>query len=350
MHMSEVESDAPPRVLVTGATGFAGGHLARALKRRGYAVRALARRGADIRSLIDHGIEICAGDLLHADQVDRAVAGTSKVFHIAAVYRSAKHPDSYYHAVNVGGTGLIIDAARRHGVKRVIHCSTVGVHGAVTEIPSDENSQSAPGDVYQHTKLAGEQLVRQALSDGLPGVVVRPAGIYGPGDMRFLKLFKAIHRGRFRMFGTGEVLYHLTYIDDLVNGIILCGEQPEALGQTYILAGERYVTLNELVRLTAAAVGVPAPRGHLPLWPLMMAATLCEWVCRPLRIEPPLYRRRVEFFIKDRAFSIEKARRELGYQPRVDLAEGLRRTARWYFENGLLFNGGTRQPPEEENP
>jgi nucleoside-diphosphate-sugar epimerase len=145
------------------------------------------------------------------------------------------------------------------------------------------------------------------------------------------------------MFGSGEVTYHLVYIDDLVRGFILCGERPDAAGETYILAGEAYITLNEFVRLIAHAIGVDPPRGHLPLRPLMAAAVLCERICRPLRIEPPLHRRRVEFFVKPRAFTIAKARRELGYNPRITPEEGLRRTAEWYFAQGHLVRSA--RPP-----
>jgi nucleoside-diphosphate-sugar epimerase len=285
---------------------------------------------------MDNDIELCEGRLVDAADVRRAVRGVAVVYHIAAAYREAKHPDRYYSDVNVGGTHHVLQAARSEGVERVVHCSTAGVHGEVKQIPADEDAPMNPGDVYQVSKLEGERLAVKAFQAGLPGVVFRPAGIYGPGDLRFLKLFKTVHSGRFRMFGSGQVLYHLTYIDDLVDGIIRCGERPEALGQVFILSGPRYTSLNDLVGLIAKAVGRPVPRGHLPLWPLLTAATLCEFACRPLGIDPPLHRRRCDFFTKDRAFRSDKAREALGYDPQIDVSEGVRRTAEWYFETGLL--------------
>jgi nucleoside-diphosphate-sugar epimerase len=329
--------------LVTGATGFTGGHLARALQARGYRVRALVRPATDASGLVDAGIEVVDGDITDSSAVMRAAAGVDTVYHIAALFRTAGHPDEYYRAVNVGGTHNVLDAAARHGVRRVVHCSTVGVHGAIRDVPSHESSPFNPGDIYQETKLEGELAAQEAFRGGLEGVVVRPGAIYGPGDLRFLKLFRTIQSGRFRMFGSGEVTYHLVYIDDLVRGFILCGERPEAVGETYILAGEAYITLNEFVRLIAHAIGVDPPRGRLPLRPLMAAAVLCERICRPLRIEPPLHRRRVEFFVKPRAFTIAKARRELGYTPRITPEEGLRRTAEWYFAQGRLVRSA--RPP-----
>ena len=323
-------------VLVTGATGFTGGRLVQVLRERGVPVRALVRQGSRSAWLAEAGVELVTGDIRDVGALQRAAEGVERIYHIAAVYRTAGHPDDYYRDVNVGGTENVLEAARRHGVARLVHCSTVGVHGDVGAIPADETAPYNPGDIYQVTKLEAEQRARAAFAAGLPGVVVRPAGIYGPGDLRFLKLFKGIHRRRFVMFGSGETLYHFTYIDDLVEGILLCGERPEALGNVYILCGDEYLTLNELVALVARAVGRRPPRLHFPVGPVLAAAVACEALCRPLGIDPPLHKRRVEFFVKDRAFTNRKARRDLGWAPKVALAEGIERTARWYFEQGLL--------------
>ena len=322
--------------LVTGGAGFTGGHLAHALVRRGHRVRILSRSRAQARGLERVGAEIIEGDLTRAQDVDKAVKGCSHVYHIAALYRQARHPDRVYYDVNLGGTRRVLDAAARHGVRRVVHCSTVGVHGDVGSVPADEDAPFNPGDVYQGSKLQGELAAREAFASGLPGVIVRPAAIYGPGDLRFLKLFKSIRRGLFCMFGRGEATYHLVYIDDLVKGIVLCGEHPAAIGETFILAGPRYTTINELVARVAAAVGVPPPRARAPLMPLLAAAWLCETACKPLGLEPPLHRRRCDFFTKTRGFSSAKARRMLGYVPAVDLEEGLRATAAAYVADGYL--------------
>lgn len=331
--MSE-QNNAP--ILVTGATGFTGGHLARTLAAKGAKVRALVRDLDKAKDLQDAGIELVAGDICDAASVHAAAEGVALIYHIAAVFRTAGHPDSYYRDVNVTGTENVLAAARAHKVPRLVHCSTVGVHGNVSELPSGENAPMNPGDIYQVTKLEGEEKVQAAIAEGLPAVIFRPAGIYGPGDLRFLKLFKAIHKRRFIMFGKGEALYHFTYIDDLVAGILLCGEHPDALGKTYILGGDDYLPLNEVTRLVAEALDVPPPRLHFPLWPLRVGATLCEAVCPPLGIDPPLHHRRVDFFVKNRAFSAEKAKKELGFSPQVSFAEGAKRTAAWYFEQGHL--------------
>ncbi len=329
-------SAAETPVLVTGATGFCGGHLALRLRRDGHPVRALVRPTAKTDHLTAAGVELVTGDLRERADVERAAAGVARIYHIAAVYRTAKHPDSYYADINVGGTVNVLEAARKHGVARTIHCSTIGVHGDVQEFPCTETSPFNPGDIYQRTKLEGEQAAQAAFKAGLPGVVFRPAGMYGPGDLRFLKLFKSVNDGRFVMFGSGETFYHLVYIDDLVDGILLCGEHPAALGGTFIIAGDRWVSLNEWVAEIAKALGVPKPWLRLPYWPLEAAAVACEGICKPLGIEPPLHPRRAHFFKKHRAFSIEHARQVLGYAPRVSLAEGVRRTAEWYLAEGHI--------------
>ncbi|MCC6987614.1 MAG: NAD-dependent epimerase/dehydratase family protein, partial [Acidobacteria bacterium] len=289
------------RVLVTGATGFTGGHLAAMLAARGHEVRALVRSKSLARfagsSLPAAGVVPAEGDLLSPEALARACAGVEVVYHIAATYREAGQPDSAYRAINVDGTRHLLEAALAAGVSRVVHCSTGGVHGHIAHPPANEDAPFNPGDVYQDTKLEAEQLARRFGTErGLDVVVARPIGIHGPGDTRFLKMFKGLAKGRFPMLGPCTAFYHLTYIDDLCEGFRLCGEVPGAKGRTYILAGERYTTLKDLVALVAEELGVAPPRLPLPGWPGWPAGLLCELVCVPLRIEPPLYRRRVDFY------------------------------------------------------
>ncbi|MEM7359448.1 MAG: NAD-dependent epimerase/dehydratase family protein [Pseudomonadota bacterium] len=324
------------RVLVTGATGFTGGALAKKLVNQGYEVKALARASANTQALEDLGVSLVTGDISDREAVVRAAENVDIIYHIAAVYRTAGHPDEYYHAVNVGGVQHVIDAAKQHGVGRTVHCSTIGVHGDIDEIPSNEDSPFNPGDIYQETKLAGEELFAQAMADGLPGSIFRPGAIYGPGDMRLLKMFKQIKRGFFPLFGGGKNLYHLSYIDDLTDGIILCGEHPNALGQRFILCSNEYGTLKELGATIANELGVKPPTFAPPVGPLMLAAKICEALCKPLGIDPPLHTRRVEFFVKSRAFSNDKAGTMIGFAPKIGTQEGVRRTIAWYQEHGFL--------------
>ncbi len=326
------------KVLVTGATGFTGGHLARRLARAGDSVGALVRNAAaGAADLARNGVELHAGDLREPASLGAALRGVEVVYNIAALYRQAGLPPAAYRAVNAEAVGELVRRAAAAGARRVVHCSTVGVHGDVEHPPADEDAPLRPGDVYQETKLLGEQLGREAAErSGIELVVARPTGIYGPGDRRLLKLFRGVSRQRFVILGDGKIFYHLTFVDDLCDGFRLCGHVPAAAGRTYILAGGEVTSLNELTRIVAAEAGVLPPRLHLPVWPVWIAGALCEAACAPFGVEPPLYRRRVDFFTKSRAFAIDRARRELGYEPRVSLREGVRRTLAWYRERGWL--------------
>ncbi len=326
------------KVLVTGATGFTGGYLAEELVNQGYAVQALSRPKKNTKKLEKMGVQIVYGDLEKKDTLAAAVEGVDTVYHIAAIFREQNVSKQYFYDVNVGGTKNLLESALEAKVRRFVHCSTVGVQGEIKNAPSKEEDPYNPGDVYQDSKVEGEKLALQFFKehDDIEGVVFRPVGIYGPGDMRFLKIFKFVNSGKFRMIGNGEVLYHLTYVTDLVKGIVLCGQKKEAVGEVFTLGGDEYVTLNEYVKLLAEALGVPVPKKRVPLAPMMVVAVLCETLCYPFRIQPPIYRRRLEFFSKDRAFDVSKAKRLLGYNPTVSLKTGLKRTAEWYKKENLL--------------
>lgn len=324
-------------ILVTGATGFAGSHLTRRLLDEGRDVRILARTTSNIGKLELSGAEVVTGDVADMESVRRVVDGVDTVYHIAALFRKAGLPDSAYWQTNYEGTCNLLQASLDAGVKRFVHCSTVGVLGNIENPPADESTPYNPGDVYQRSKCEAEQEVLHFHREhGLSVVVIRPAGIYGPGDTRWLKLFKSIARRRFVMLGNGETFIHMVYISDLVDAFRLAADSPNSVGKVYIAGGERYVNLNELARTIAKAVDVPAPKLHFPVKPVRILSGVCEDICRVLRVEPPIFRRRVDFFVKNRAFDISKAKSELGYQPKVDLDEGMRRTTSWYKEQGLL--------------
>ena len=323
--------------LVTGATGFTGGHLARFLAARGDRVRALVRSPDRATGLAGVNVELIAGDLKDKDSIARAVDGIDVVYNIGALYREAGLPTAEYHAVNAAAVAHIVEAAHHAGVKRVVHCSTVGVHGDIEHPPANEDAPLRPGDVYQDTKVEGERLGREAAARvGMDLVIARPTGIYGPGDRRLFKLFGKVATRKFVMLGAGRNFYHVTYIDDLCEGFRLCATVPAAAGRTYILGGGEVTTLRQLVETTAQVAGVPPPTLRLPVWPIWLAGAACEAIFTPLGMSPPIYRRRVDFFRKSRAFDISRARRELGYEPAVTLRDGIRRTLDWYRTHGWI--------------
>lgn len=325
------------KVLVTGATGFTGQHLVRRLASDGHEMRVIARDESRATNIGAGPLDVVTGDIADPAAVARAVAGRDVVFHLAAAYREAALPAARYHAVHVEATRLLLEASLAAGVSRFVHCSTVGVHGHIADPPADERTPHCPGDIYQATKSEGERLALDFhRRTGFPLTVARPTAIYGPGDLRLLKLFSLIARRRFVMIGNGQIYYHMVHVADLIEGFLLLARQPQAIGEVFILGGAEYRTLEQIVETIARIVRVPVPRLRVPAAPVQWAGSLCERLCLPLGLTPPIYRRRVDFFTKSRAFSIEKARRMLRYAPAIDLETGLAETARWYRQHGLL--------------
>ena len=206
-------------VLVTGATGFIGKALAESLVASGEKVRVLARRTANVATagLID--VEVLEGDITDAEAVDRAVDGVDTVYAIAGTFREPNLTDDRYRAVNVEAVRLMMDAAKRHGVRRVVHCSTVGIHGNVVGPPASETTPLRPDGIYEITKAEGDQLALSYAGNGIETVAVRPAPVYGPGDTRLVKLYQLAGRRRVILLGDGQPRYHMIYIDDLVERI-----------------------------------------------------------------------------------------------------------------------------------
>jgi dihydroflavonol-4-reductase len=292
----------------------------------------------DAKDQAPSGIEFITGDVRDRAVVEDALEGIDTVYHLAAVFRRAGVPDSEYRSVHVDATRNLVESSAAAGVRRFVHCSTVGVHGDVErEAPATEDAPFKPGDIYQETKLEGEQVaVATAQRVGLPLTVVRPGPIYGPGERRFLKMIGGVAKGRFMLVGDGLPRCQMVYVEDLVRGIQLAGEIPAAIGKTYILTGEEAPTLNELVHEIADVAQVAAPRVRIPVWPVWMAGVICEAVCVPFRVEPPIFRRRVKFFTSNRWFDISRARTDLGFAPKIPLRQGLIRTLQSYRQLGWV--------------
>ncbi len=325
------------KVLVTGATGFTGRALTLELLKNNHNVKIFVRKNSKFLDLKKRGCEICYGDLVSGEGIEEAVRGVDKVYHIGAAFRVESVPKKYFWDVNVEGTRKLLDASLKYNIKRFIHCSTVGVHGEIKSPPANEECPFNPGDHYQGSKADGEKLALSYVKKGLGVVVFRPLGIYGPGDKRFLKLFKPISKRKWFIIGNGDNLYHLTYIDDLVQGILLCGNVEGIEGEVFILGGEKYTSIRKLGETIAKCLGVQLKIYRLPVAPIWLAAYLCEIVCRPLKVKAPLFRRRLDFFLKDRAFDIFKAKKVLAFKPGFSLEEGISETVRWYKKEGMIL-------------
>lgn len=325
------------KVLVTGGQGFLGKHLVNKLTANGEQVRVFARPHGNVKKKNSSDLDIFWGDIRDSHAVEAAADGVDKVVHLVSNFRHGGSDKDEAYDINVKGTENVLNASLKCGVKRLVHCSTIGVHGNVKEIPATEVTPFNPCDLYQETKLIAEKKVWQFYEKTkLPIAVVRPISMFGPGDLRMLKLFKMIKKGRFVVVGDGSALFQPAYIDDVLQGFMLCLEKPEAIGEVFIIGGEEYLPLRELFQVIADELNVSPPKIKIPLWPVLLAASLCEKICVPLGIEPPLHKRRVSFFQNNRAFSVEKAKKMLGFSPDISLEEGVSRTIKWYEENGWL--------------
>ena len=326
------------KILVTGGTGFTGKALVRRLLNDEHQVVALDfQEGLKTQELRDWGAEVVIGTVTDKEVVDRCMQGVDIVHHLAAAFRQLNVPNSYYWDVNVQGTRNVLEAAHREKVKKFIYCSTCGVHGNVDNPPGNEDSPINAADYYQQTKYEAEPIVKQYQQKGLETTILRPAAIYGPGDPeRFFMIFKRVNKGTFPMFGNGKTLYHPLYIDHLVDAHVLAQEPGKGAGEAYLIADEEYIEIKTLVNKTAAALGVEVKIPHFPVLPVIVIGHICEKVCKPFKITPPIFPRRVDWFRQNRAFSIDKAKRDLGYAPHISIDEGLRRTAAWYREEGYL--------------
>jgi 2-alkyl-3-oxoalkanoate reductase len=326
------------RILVTGGTGFTGKALVRRLLDDGHTVVALDNKeGHKTHELREWGAEVVIGSVTDPEVVDRCVRGADIVHHLAAAFREMHLPDHEYRHINVEGTRIVLDAALRHGVKKFIYCSTCGVHGNVENPPASEDSPIAPADYYQQSKYDAEPITLEYHARGVPSTIIRPAAIFGPGDPgRYYMIFKRVAKGTFPMFGSGKTLYHSLYIDNLIDAFVLAQDPTKGLGQAYLIADAEYVEIEDMVRRIARAMGKDVRIPHYPVWPVVIAGHVVEKACKPFGIAPPIFPRRVDWFRQDRAFSIEKARSDLDYNPKVSFDEGLRRTYEWYQAEGML--------------
>ncbi|MCB2187089.1 MAG: NAD(P)-dependent oxidoreductase [Deltaproteobacteria bacterium] len=326
------------RILVTGGTGFTGWALVKRLLEQGHEVVALDyKEGLKPQALRDMGAQVVIGTVTDRAVVDRCMEGVELVHHLAAAFRELNVPESHYDKVNVEGTRNVCDSALKHGVKKLVYCSTCGVHGNVQNPPASENSPIKPADYYQHTKYLGEVVAAEYQKKGLETTILRPAAIYGPGDPeRFHMIYKRVKKGWFPMFGDGRTTYHPLYIDNLVDAFLLAAQPGVGVGQAYLIADEHWIEIEELVKKVARAMQKQVTIVHLPFTPLSLAGQVCEKVCRPLGVTPPIFPRRVDWYRQNRAFNIAKAKADLGYSPKVELDEGLANTYRWYQAEGLL--------------
>jgi nucleoside-diphosphate-sugar epimerase len=328
------------KLLVTGGSGFIGSRLALDARAQGHTLIIAgqlntAPERARAEELKAAGIGMEQGSLQDLDFARRVAAGCHAIIHLAAAQHEANVPDEYFFDVNVKGTQTLLEASKLEGVKRFVYGSTIGVYGEYRGEPLDENTPPRPMNVYGRSKLRAEEVVR-SYQGVLETSIVRISETYGPGDFRLLKLFRALDRGRFFIIGSGLNQRQAIHVADLNRGLLLAATHPAAVGETFVMAGEEVMTTREMVRQVAHALGRKEPRWRVPLWPLLAAAVFFEATLKPIGVQPPLHRRRLDFFRKSFVFSSTKARRLLNFVPTVPFATGAVEAASWYRKNAYL--------------
>jgi nucleoside-diphosphate-sugar epimerase len=330
----------PSSCLITGTTGFVGSHVMEACVAQGIKVRALVRARSDTRLLEKLGVALVRGELTDAAAIGEAVAGVEAVVHCAAKVGDWG-PVEAYRAVNVDALRQLLDACAGRPLARFVHISSLGVYPARHHYGSDENEPLPERhiDSYTQTKVEAERLVLDYhRKHGLPVVVLRPGFIYGPRDRWVMPdLVENLRHRRVRWIGGGRGALNTIYVGNLVDAIFLALEKPNAVGQVYNLTDGERVTKRRFIGMLLKGLDLPKP----PLLPVpvpiarVVAAVLESWARRRGSVTPPvLTQARVKFLGLNLDFSIEKAKRELGYQPRFTFEQGMRETIAWYRQHG----------------
>jgi dihydroflavonol-4-reductase len=311
-------------VLVTGAGGFVGRHLVASQLGLGRRVIATDLDLEALDPLEGHAcLRLLPGDIADPELQAHASTHVDTVFHLAATHLSLIAGPSEYVRVNVEAVRSLVRRCKEAEVRRFVHCSTVGVYGALAAQPADETTMCRPEFVYEKTKLEGERVVLEAArSGGFGAVVLRPAWVYGPGCPRTEKLFRAIGKGRFVVAGRGDTFRHGVYIRDVTQAFELAANVPEAVGEIFVIADDQAVTIGDLVRRIADLTGAKPPR-HVPFALLHGVATVAELAFGLVGKDPPLSRRTLRFFSGNTSFRTEKASSMLGFRPHYSLDQGL---------------------------
>ena len=326
-------------ILITGATGFIGSHLVKALLKSNLNVKvnALVRISSDIAKLKSlGGINYLYGDLQDKASLKKAIKGIDVLFHLAGILGKHGLSESMCYAVNVEGTRNLLEVCAGNGqIRQFIYLSSAGVLG-----PNVENADEAypfnPSNIYEITKAEAEKIASYYYNKmKVPVTVLRPEFLYGPGDMHLLGLFKAIKKRMFFLIDGGQSFLHPTYIEDIIQALLTCCGNTATIGETYLIAGERSITVKEFTGLIAKYLGVKRINRSLSAKTAALIARVFEFSLPILNIDPPLTLSRVKFFAESRSYDTSKAKKSLGLKPFM-LEEGIKRTIEWYKDRGYL--------------
>ncbi len=326
------------RVLITGATGLLGGHLIKELRERGEAIRALVLPGENTERLVEQGVEVVRGDITDANTLGAAVKEIELLFHLAGMM-GVWRPLAAYRLVNVTGSANLYQAAQQAGVRRFVHTSSHTVYGlGYGRFLTEQDALRPDPDPYSLTKAEGDRLMRRLLlSSQVETVILRPGTFFGPGDrLHFGRMAQKVKDGKGLILGRGDNALPFCYVTDVVQGFLLAAYHEHAPGNVYNITNDRPLTQVEMFNAIADAVGGVRPRLHLPYVPIYYGSIVAERVVAPLtRTKPVVTQLGAMMFGSDNRHSVEKARRELGYEPKVDLHTGIQLAAEWFNAGGM---------------
>jgi len=284
-------------------------------------------------------VEFVKGDVARAETLDGIADGIDCVIHMATLGHMSNYTaaESMFEHVNVQGSINVMNEATRAGVGRIIHCSTVAAMGICPEVPATEESECNPHHSYGRSKLRAErEVLRRVVDQALPAVIVRFSMVYGPGDWRdILKLTRMASKGLFPKVGRRPKLTPLIHVEDAVQGLLLAAEKGRA-GEIYLITNRQSEPFDKIIKIIQETLRVSIIPIYVPEWVALNIASMAEKIFPLLGKVPPVARKNIESTLADRVFSIEKAQRELGFDPQVDPEQGLRETVFWYKENGWI--------------
>ena len=310
-------------VLVTGATGFIGSNLVKRLLKRGWKVSVFVRNRKKLEEDIQKKCKVVESDLVKFKEVNKALRDIDVVFNLAAALPHHKLPELAYWNANVNGVRNIVEASIRNKVKRLVHVSTVGIYGR--------------SFIYSKTKLEGEKIVQKYSRKGLKTVIVRPTIAYGPGDTRpgFLNLLKLIKKGIFIPIGNGENYFHTVYIDNLTDALLLVATHPKAIREDFIIGDNPVPKMKQIISIMQKVTKKKIFPYYIPVGIAFLAAKIFD-IFQKIGLPSPLNTQRVRFLTENLKFDTSKARKILGYKPRISLEKGIGYTYSWYKKKGYL--------------
>ncbi len=321
------------RILISGASGFVGTHLAQRLLEERWSIR-LLRHVSKVDE--EEKFEIVRGDVLDLESILKACHGVDLIFHLAAALGSPTRKRKEFSRINVEGTQNLLQAALKARVKRVIHVSSAGVLGEVERGKiATEDFPLKPKSIYDKTKLEGERIALRAAKEGMDVIVLRPGWVYGPGDKRTFKLIRAIAEKKFILLTKGDICQTPVFIADLVEGILLSAKRGKS-GEIYNLAGKEVLSIEKIVKTIAAKTGSKVYRLPVPLPLLKAFAWSLGKSFSLLNKEAPLSMERLAFFIYPKPLCIQKASEELCYSPEFNFEKGMEKAIAWYKKEGWL--------------